>query len=63
MESLVLISSDLKLGLPNFFLWYLPKVRMTLLSALLLTLVWEAYSVAPSVRRFLGVKQKPLMSS
>ena len=63
MESLVLISSDLKLASPNFFLWYLPQVRMMLLSVLLLTLVWEAYSDQPSVKRFLGVKQKPLMSS
>jgi len=58
MEPLVLISSDLKLGSPDFFLWCLPKVKMMLLSALLLIWVWGAYSEAPSVKRFFGARRK-----
>jgi hypothetical protein len=63
MESLVLISADLKLGLPNFFLWFLPKAKTTLLSALLLISVWEEFSDQPSVRRFLGERLKRRQTS
>ena len=58
MESLVLISADLRLGSPNFFLWVLPKVKMMLLSALLLIWVWGEYSDQPSVKRFFGARLK-----
>ena len=63
MESLVLISADLRLGSPNFFLWVLPKVKTTLLSALLLISVWAAYSDQPSVRRCFGERLKRRQTS
>jgi hypothetical protein len=63
MESLVLISSDLRLASPNFFLWLLPKASSMLCAALLLILVWEEFSGQRSVKRFFGEKWKRLMSS
>ena len=63
MEPLVLISSDLKLGSPDFFIWCLPKVKMMLLSALALIWVWGEYSEAPSVKKFFGVRRKKLPTS
>ncbi len=63
MGSLALISADLKLASPNFFLWCLPKVSLMLLSALALTLVWEEFSDQPSVRRFFGARWKRLTNS
>jgi hypothetical protein len=63
MESLVLISSDLRLASPNFFLYHWPKVSLMLRAALLLILVWEEFSGQRSVKRFFEESLKRLMSS
>ena len=63
MEPLILISSDLKLGSPDFFLWVLPQVKTMLLAALLLILVLGDYREAPSVQRFFAEKWNRLRMS
>ena len=58
MEFLAAIFSDLNPESPSSFLYHWPKASSMLCAALLLTLVLEEFSEAPSVKRFFAERSK-----